>query len=308
MLTTSLIMVNNINKKKQILDILRDSSTPVSGELIAEKLNFTRVALWKHINYLREAGYKIESGSRGYIIDRSDDYLYPWEFPDYHKNIIHFEKIFSTMDAAVEKEYDDGTVIVAEEQKDGRGTKGRKWDSAYGGLFFTIVNRKEKPAHLYLSDSFYISTVLYRIFQEDYNLSVKLKWPNDILINDKKAGGILLETFISGDRCKFVNAGVGLNINNSPENGISISSVLGRKISRREILERFLKLYYKDKNSDDQISLYRSLVKKSNLNLKYRINDKIIKGKLLDVTNTGAAIVDNNGIRVKIYPGDRENG
>jgi len=301
-------MVNSNVIRKKILDTLRTSSQPVSGELMSDELGFSRVALWKHIKALKEAGYTIQSGAKGYTIDTSEDYLYPWEFAEYSNKIEHFSSINSTMDVASSGNYDDGTIIVAESQNNGRGTKGRYWSSQNGGLFFTLINKKQIPAHLYLQESFRSLVILHNVMQKYFSIDVSLKWPNDILYGDKKIAGVLSESFIAGDRCKFINIGIGVNVNNIVEldEGVSLHSILNKQISRRQILHHFLDEYRDSQNAErNPVDEFKSLVIQTKQKIKYTAGSQNIYGIIEDVTQTGAAVISDGKNKIKIYPGEK---
>lgn len=131
-------------------------------------------------------------------------------------NIIQLEEVSSTNLYAKENldSFEDKTVIIAISQTSGRGRFDRKWvDLGEGNLFMTIVL---KPSNLfeevYANLTQYLSVVLTKILEE-YGLSPRIKWPNDVLVNDAKISGILCETVMQGTSFKGLVLGIGVNLN-----------------------------------------------------------------------------------------------
>lgn len=233
--------------KAKILDLLRREKAVLSGETMSSELGVSRVAIWKHIRKLQEAGYTIHTSSGGYRLDQDPDMMYPWEFPEREKHIHFFEEVESTMDIA-RKMARDGcppfTVVIAERQKKGRGRLKRLWLSDAGGLYFTVVLRPRIPAVLSLKINFTASLVLVKILRRMYDIDARVKWPNDILVGRKKICGMLSEMEAETDAVSFLNIGLGINVNNRPvpETGeaVSLMELTGSAVSRRDLLSSFL--------------------------------------------------------------------
>lgn len=109
------------------------------------------------------------------------------------------------------------TMLCAAEQTAGRGRHGREWKSAAGNLHASILLRgmsKEKAHEL----AFIAALALVEVVESFlFDQEVTLKWPNDVLVDGKKIGGILLESEIAGDELEFVVVGMGLNVASTPE-------------------------------------------------------------------------------------------
>ena len=105
-------------------------------------------------------------------------------------------------------------VIIAKRQTQGRGTKGRSFSSTRGGVYLTAVFYYEsfaaKDAFLVMAKS---ATAVCRTL-EDYGFSPKIKWPNDVYVEDKKICGILIENVFSGGLISRSEIGIGLNVKN----------------------------------------------------------------------------------------------
>jgi len=159
-----------------------------------------------------------------------------------------FEQLDSTMNFCrqlAELNFPEGTVVIAEEQTAGRGTKGRSWHSAPGkGLYVSFLL---KPEPKYLN---YLPLLAGLAAREAVNLladlDLRLKWPNDLVFEGKKLGGILCEGVSSGEKTAVI-VGIGLNVNHQPEDfpaeisglATSLAMILGRN-QEKELLFDFL--------------------------------------------------------------------
>jgi BirA family biotin operon repressor/biotin-[acetyl-CoA-carboxylase] ligase len=139
------------------------------------------------------------------------------------KEIRWYKKISSTQDLALSllsnsKERDisdyNGLVIISEEQTEGKGRGERKWVSNSGGLWFSIlVIQPNIPASNTNQIQMLSATSVCETINLLTNLNAKIKWPNDILINSKKVGGILVDVGIKGPKIDYLVIGIGINVN-----------------------------------------------------------------------------------------------
>jgi len=233
--------------KSQILMLLRESDGVVSGPSICARLGTSRVAVWKHVQKLQEIGYAIEAGPKGYRLCSSPDSLQPWEFPGREDRVVYLPETTSTMDVArdlARKGCPAFTVVIAGRQTQGRGRLRRVWGSEEGGLYFTVVLRPQLPVLWSPRVNFLASLTLAAVLRKAYRVDAGLKWPNDILVHGRKLSGLLSEMESEGDQVGFINVGIGLNVNNRPPTvappAVSLQELLGRTVSRRDILSRFL--------------------------------------------------------------------
>ena len=212
-------------RDKIIKIILDNKDNFISGEELSKQLGISRAAVLKHINILREEGYNIESVNRkGYrLIGSNDDLLNPQNI--YHnlktdfigKNIIHLETVDSTNDylKKIANEVEEGTVVISEEQTRGKGRWGRQWESeANEGIWMSIILKPEVEP---VKAPFITLIAGAAIVKSLNNLKVpaKIKWPNDIIINNKKISGILTELSAEIERINYVVVGIGMNVKNT---------------------------------------------------------------------------------------------
>ena len=240
-----------------ILGALKEAVAPLSGEALAAGLGRSRAAVWKHINRLKALGYSIEgSPRRGYRLLGVPDKLLPGEITQglqtrYLKGPIHhFETLPSTNDLAKElasREAPEGSLVVAECQSQGRGRLGREWDSPPGvGLYASLLLRPPLPPTEMPQITLTTAVAVVRAIRRATGVAPGIKWPNDLLVEGKKVGGILTEMETESDRIRYLVVGLGLNVNNRefppPLNrtATSLALVAGSSFNRPGILRAWL--------------------------------------------------------------------
>jgi BirA family biotin operon repressor/biotin-[acetyl-CoA-carboxylase] ligase len=320
LLTGTCVTVNigiiKVNKMKaQILRTLRECDGYLSGEILSEWLGVSRVSIWKHIRRLKKDGYVIEASSRGYRLISSPDLLLPYEFPDFEQRIHYFPEIGSTMDAARELAKNgakEGTIVIAEAQTQGRGRLSREWLSPEGGIYFTLILRPRiSPVYaprINLMAAIAVAVTIRRLF----GLKAELKWPNDVLIADKKVCGILAEMDAEIDVVNFVNIGIGINANNSipqfEKTATSLNDALGREICRKEFLSALLveiERWQPLLMEADLLLEWEKLSATLNKDVRIEAPGEVITGRAIDVDTTGALIIkDKDGSSKKAIAGD----
>ncbi len=309
--------------KKKILKRLSIAGDQViSGVQMSSEFGISRVAVWKHIKKLNEEGYEIISSSKGYRLKNSGDLLAPFCFDNKKYDVRFFPKVSSTMDTAREmarKNARNLTIVLAEEQTKGRGRLNRTWLSSKGGLWFTIILRPDLHPALSFKVNFAASLCLAQILIKLFKINASVKWPNDILVNGKKLAGLLSEMETKADMISFVNIGIGLNVNNSPEqnepNAVSIKNILGRKIQRRELLIAFLdefvsmlpEVYEESLHGDSTgiIDKWKKYTSTIGRHVTIETSDNTTHGIAIDVDSSGALILQQkNGMQKRIIYGD----
>ena len=169
--------------------------------------------------------------------------------------MIHFDTVDSTNRAALRaasKEATEGTLFVADAQTAGRGRHSREWHSPPGlGLYFSVLLHPEIPVPEANNLVLQSAVAVCNAIEELYDYTVGIKWPNDIYSGNKKLGGILLETTITGDTVENAVIGIGLNMRHSIEDfpvelrnsATSLQEVTGKDINNRLLIERILSIY-----------------------------------------------------------------
>jgi BirA family biotin operon repressor/biotin-[acetyl-CoA-carboxylase] ligase len=301
--------------KGRILKILKSKAGPVSGQALSDELEISRVAIWKHIQKLQSLGYDINATTKGYRLQNSPDVPYPWEFPDRESKIRYYPELPSTMDAAKDlarKDCPHFTTVIAGRQTSGRGRLQREWISEKGGLYFTMVLRPDLPPVLSFRVSFLASVTLAGILQEVFGIDAKVKWPNDILVDERKISGMLSELEAEADRVVFINIGVGINVNNDPPTiepeTTSLKRLLGRKVSKKDLLARYLDALEQRMQTrafDGIIAEWKQFTVTLNRDVRVVTTHEVLEGRAVDVDDTGALILQcADGSLKKILYGD----
>ncbi|MBT4440429.1 MAG: biotin--[acetyl-CoA-carboxylase] ligase [Elusimicrobiaceae bacterium] len=219
--------------------------------------------------------------------------------------IIFFKKLDSTNTYSKENHSSlkHKDVIIAETQTKGRGRYQRTWVSNKGGLYFSIVlkpkvfSRKNIPN---LTQS--ISVAICKAI-EKYSIKPQIKWPNDILVNNKKACGILSETVFENNKLKAIILGVGINIEQKNLNKIEKPAIslktLGLNIDKEkflaQILKEFFRLYPKtlSKGFEAIQKDYNKYFAYIGKEIKLQHIDKIYEAKVKGVDKHGAIILED---------------
>ena len=131
------------------------------------------------------------------------------------KNILYFKETTSTQDILKEKAYEleEGTVAVAKRQTKGRGRRGRMWVSMPGTLNFSVLLKPNMDQTKLTNFSLVAGVSIAEAVINSTGISVSIKWPNDILIRNKKLCGILCETKKGKNNHTCLILGVGINVN-----------------------------------------------------------------------------------------------
>jgi len=249
-----------------LVTLLSENATIViSGARIAREIGVSRSTVWRWVEQLRKLGVHVKGQrSTGYFLEKVSDIVTPELLRKrlkgnlFGKRFFHFFKIDSTNRVAMELGYagePEGTLVLAEEQTAGRGRAGRSWHSERGtGLYFTLLLRPrlapvQAPLLTMLS-----GLSAHAAIQGLTGLTPELKWPNDLLLNGKKVGGILTEMHAEPSVVRFVIVGVGINVNQEkfPPELASIATSLrkesGKMNYRLELLVRLLTQFESDYN------------------------------------------------------------
>ncbi len=305
------------NIKERILQLLYEAgTTALSGVKLSKQLNISRVAVWKHITSLKESGVEIQSGPKGYLLSDPENLLMPFCFKkQFQERIFHYQQIETTMDEARKLAREGAphlSAVIAEHQSLGRGRLNRQWFSSKGGLWFTLILKPTTPPPMSYIYNFAASLSLSHTMNKMLGIDISVKWPNDLLLNGKKLAGLLSEMETRGDMLQFINIGIGINVNNSPEKdepkAISLKGALGKDISRKQILQNFLDDFESRTSTIDTAAIINEWkAHTSTIGTRVRVETlgDNFEGLAVDVDDTGALIIKNDsGESQKIIYGD----
>ncbi len=235
------------------------------------------------------------------------------------REVERYEQVVSTNDRVRERAEQgaaEGLVIVAEEQTAGRGRMGRRWLAPKGSsLQFSIL--LEPPLAPW--EAFRLTQIaalaISSTLRREFGLSPALKWPNDVLLNEKKCAGILIETALEGDALAFAILGIGLNVNYSmcdyPDLAAfatTIQDELGHPADRDELeaalLSKLDEYYGRLRAGEDFYTEWREQVSTLGRPIRVSTPQGILTGIAEDVARDGALLLRCNGRLIPLYAGD----
>ncbi|OIK17104.1 biotin--[acetyl-CoA-carboxylase] ligase [Bacillus sp. MUM 116] len=319
--------------RKELLDAFTNAGESyLSGQQLAVLIGCSRTAVWKHVEELRKEGFELEAVRRkGYRILKTPEKITPDEIrlglkTEYiGKNIHYEESVESTQKIAHRLAHEDvleGTAVITEEQRSGRGRMDRKWHSPkFTGIWMSLILRPNIPLIKAPQLTLLTAVAVVQAIEEVTGLNPEIKWPNDILLNGKKVTGILTELQAEADRINSVIIGIGINVNQKkddfpPELQETASSLLiekGEPILRAELIrsifmymEKWYDLYLEKGFSPIKL-LWESYAISIGKNLKARTLTDVIEGKALGITDDGVLLLeDEKGVTRHIYSADIE--
>lgn len=248
------------NKKAEVLRLLRESTEYISGQELCEKFCVSRTAVWKIMKQLKEEGYEIEAvQNRGYRLLAVPDILSKSEIESrldggwIGSQVYFAEEVDSTNTwgkRLAEEGAPHGTLVVADEQTQGRGRRGRSWQSPRGtNISMTLILRPDlEPARASML-TIVMGLSVAQGLKELLKLPVQIKWPNDAVLNGHKLCGILTEMSAQIDYINYVVVGTGINVNlpEVPEELKDIATSLlietGRRVNRAEVIGAVLRAF-----------------------------------------------------------------
>ena len=196
----------------------------VSGAVLASKLGLSRVAIWQHMEKLRLQGFAFEAArARGYRLTRRPEGLHATFIAAHLKGrardfpLTLLDEVDSTNDEAA-RQLSAGRpapfVIIARRQTRGRGRLGRAWHSeANGNLYASFAFRPQLPPARMPTFTLWMGVNICELIANFTRTAPGIKWPNDILFDGRKAGGMLTEARVDADQIRDLVFGLGLNLN-----------------------------------------------------------------------------------------------
>ncbi len=249
--------------KTEILTMLRERGSYVSGQEICEHFGVSRTAVWKAVNQLKKEGYHIEAvQNRGYLLTEEGDVFSGLELESRMTTgwvghpVLFYESIDSTnlrAKLAAENGAVQGTLLAADMQTAGRGRRGRSWISPPGtNVYYTLLLKPEYPADRVSAVTLVMALAVAEGICATCGLKADIKWPNDIVVGGKKVCGILTEMSVEQDYIHYVVIGVGINValqEFAPEvaqTATCLQQECGRKVSRSALVANIMKAFERD--------------------------------------------------------------
>lgn len=297
---------------------------------LSERLVLSPGAVTESIGHLQRQGYEIEEHPcLGYRLITVPDRLLPLEVRHALKTdlmgrrICSYRSIRSTNQVAMEMARNgasEGTLVLAEEQLAGKGRLGRAWYSPPGlGLWMSLVLHPNVPLERVFQVAICGALAVAETILERFPLSVRVKWPNDVLVRGHKLAGVLVETQLNGSDMHGVVLGIGLNVNHRTADfprflrhrATSLRIELGRTVPRVELLgdllARFEPLYvqFQERGLEPFLDRWRQLSAVLGRRVTLQIGPRNIRGTAVDIDSQGALILrEENGDRQRFLAGD----
>lgn len=235
--------------------------------------------------------------------------------------IRYFDSIGSTNDEALKWAHDDApdmSIIVADEQTMGRGRMDRPWFTPPGtALAFSLILRPTMTEKPHLSRLVGLAALSITHALQSFGLSPQIKWPNDILLNQRKVAGALIELVWSGEEVVCVVIGVGVNVSKRavPDTdilrfpGTSLEDALGNPVEREKILQDILSAFIELRpqlGTDDFMNKWGEVLAYRGRQVRVEMGaDQTVVGRLEGILSDGSLrLRDDNGKSVTVHFGD----
>jgi BirA family biotin operon repressor/biotin-[acetyl-CoA-carboxylase] ligase len=302
-----------------------------SGEALSNKLGLSRAEIWRHVESLRAKGYRIEAvPARGYRLLEAPDRISPLEIAPHLctrdiGRLIHYrEAVSSTNELAFRLASEGaghGEVVIAEEQTQGKGRRGRSWISPPGlNLYFSVILRPELAPQR-APELTLVAAVAGVEALRGLGATAEIKWPNDLVIGERKVGGILTELSSDPDRIHFAVLGMGINLNGSPSQSpelagraTCVAEATGKRVRRAHFaVDLWLRLEsWLDLHAEEGFSKVRDAWRESCATLRKKVSVETgtepIVGIAEDIDESGALLLrtEDGGLQ-RIFAGDVEH-
>jgi BirA family biotin operon repressor/biotin-[acetyl-CoA-carboxylase] ligase len=318
-----------MQSEEHLVSLLRLQEGYISRKTLAKEIGISTSGISRRIKILRKYGYNIESRPRvGYRLTGETNLPLPWELIKVlntifvgKDKIIYRLSTHSTQNLAIslaeKNPGSDGIVIIAGQQKSGRGRQNRQWLSPKGGIWLSVVIRPRISTSKITLLPFAAALAVCDAIKKTTQLDAKLRWPNDVTISGKKVAGILIDTSMEGERINYTVIGIGINANvdssaisSHLEKNIKVTSLsdqLGYKTSILDLtkvtLER-LEYYYMKLKGCTPRTIIEEWKKNSDIlhkKVAVILNDRMIRGIAVDVEGDGSLLVrtdDGDNINV----------
>lgn len=320
-------------RNKLIKLLAENRENYISGQRLSEKLSISRAAIWKHMKELEKDGYQIEGKSKkGYRIisfpEKLSKNTIKWGLGTewLGNKVIHKEVVTSTQHIAhqlAREEAVHGTIVIADQQTNGKGRMSHGWDSADQlGIWMSLILRPAILPTLAPQLTLLTATVLADVLTENTDTSPEIKWPNDVLLYRKKTAGILTEMQAEQDTIQYIVVGIGMNVNHArgdlpvdiQQKATSLAIETKRDWNTRDLVQSILKRF--ETAYDNYIQSGFSEVKKKWEEYGFRVGETIqiktsresYQAAFKGIADDGALLIETGEGNQKIYSAEIDWG
>lgn len=316
-----------LSNRERIIQLLsQNMHTYVSGQWLSDQLGISRTAVWKQMKHLEEDGYQFKAvPNKGYrLIDMPDKVsentlFWGLDTEVLGQTIEYHDQLTSTQDLAhtrARENKPNGYLIVADSQTNGRGRLKRPFSSMNkNGAWFSFILKPPLSPVEAQKLTLLTAVSLVRTIKQKTNVQPQIKWPNDILIQDKKLAGILTEMQAEQDQIHYMVIGVGVNINQEQEEFPSdiaefVTSLFietGERYKRRYFIQDFLKHF--ERLYNDMLENGFDCIKKEweahafclGETLHYKLGNEKKHGQFIGIHDDGALLIKHKDKIDRIY-------
>lgn len=314
--------------------LLSKKGKEVSGTYISSKLGISRVAVHKFIKQLENDGFKIlkKRGSGYTLIDYPNKPLKA--LVDYHLEKMkakyikyaYYETLPSTH-SQIGKFYldhfdmirqDKVYAVAAGEQTHGQGRFMRSWVSPPGGIYVSLLFTKEMPANYLGAVTLAAGCAVAEVLEEKAKQKASIKWPNDVLFNDKKIAGILLNGRVETGIVSHLFVGIGVNVNTQvrlrkrdlPVKPVSLRELTGKEVDLPDLMAKLLvrvaeRVLDYPENKPEVIKLVEErLWRKGEKARVATPTGDYLEGIILGLEKRGRLLVSHNGEVKEVFSGE----
>lgn len=296
--------------QEKIIEILKSNGGYVSGQELSGILGVSRQAVWKAINALKTKGYEIDSvTNKGYRLMSTPDFLSEeclrssLKSQTFSKNVIVLDTVTSTNDYLKNlgnEDCESGTLVATREQTKGKGRLGRVWQSNKDeGIAFSFLLRPQLALNEITAITPLSGLAVCKAIRAYTGLDCKIKWPNDIIVGNKKLVGILTEISAEFDAVEYTVTGIGINVGQTefPEEiaykATSILLETGKNIDKNDFLAYVVDCIDKELFSNNlrltqqALDEYTALCATINRNVSFTRGDQTLSGVAVGIESDG---------------------
>lgn len=301
--------------KEKLLDLLRQrQGSYVSGNELGSALGVSRAAVWKMIQSLRAQGYQIESRTnKGYFLLQGSHKILPEEIERFldTKQLGHPLCLLDTVDSTnaqlrrrAANGAEEGLVLIALRQTQGRGRNGRVFFSPGGGIYLSVLIRPDISLQDLTLITLSGAVSVARAVEELLQIRPGIKWVNDLFLCGKKLCGILTEASMEAESGRFdhVVVGIGLNVDEAPEldgpvKSCALSQYTDREINKNELIARILGnleqylFQIAEGEREPLLQAYRSRLILLDRDITFERHGKPCRAHVLDLDENGGLVV-----------------
>ena len=309
-----------MNAQPLLLASLIQADGFISGRLLAQRLGINLSSCIDEINKLRQFGLEIESSDESYRLlnwTETLEFTRLQRFLSFSSESI-LKKFRIQLDAEIDSTNEEAkrhaksgdnasSIFLAKKQTAGRGRLGRVWEStADEGLYLTILLNTDRTATELMPVTMLIALAIQEALQLILPEATSLKWPNDIVYQDRKLCGILIESLMEASEIRQLIIGIGLNINQAEfadeltQKAISLKQITGLSYDPNYIasliVDRFLSYYQRFVQADYHFTAFIDQYRRVSATLGRQVRvlrgERYHEGRAIDIDEDGAIYIE----------------